>query len=260
MRSFLPAVLFGTTMVFFGAGQSASVATGASLPASTATAGLPSASPHAHPTHTVSSTSRAPVAAELLLRMRAAIVQRGSVHVDFLMVSALYPAGEVTTHLRGDVSWKLNMLHDRTTVLRTDTGHVATAPLESIDLRLVHQRAASHNLVGGWQCQNLAHVQVMSTLLGLEETVLTDRVAGTNVVNGTPVWEVRATGYSPATGSGSVAHIIYDISQSDDTLQRVQITGTSSFEGRVQQIVASETYTHYGESVTVQLPAACSLR
>jgi hypothetical protein len=260
MRSFLPAFLLGTTMVFFGAGQSPRVATGASLPTATATADPPTASPHGYPTHTVSPTFRMPVAAELLLRMRAAMVQRGSVHVDFLMVSALYPAGEVTTHLRGDVSWKLNMLHDRTTVLRTDTGHIATAPLESIDLRLVHQRAASHNLVGGWQCQNLAHVEVISTLLGLEETVLTGRVVGTSIVNGTPVWVVRATGYSPATGSGSLAHIVYDISKADATLQRVRISGTSSFAGRVQQIAASETYTHYGETVSVQLPAACSLR
>ena len=108
--------------------------------------------------------------------------------------------------------------------------------------------------------ENLAHVQVMSTLLGLEETVLSARVVGTAVVNGIPVWEVRATGYSPATGSGSLAHIMYDISQTDDTLQRIQVTGTTSFEGRTQQIVASEAYTRYGESVNVQLPAACSLR
>jgi hypothetical protein len=252
MRSLLAALLLGTTMAFGGAGRSAGTAHGASYPTPIATINPPSTSPHTHP--------RPPVAAELLLRMRAAMVERGSVHVDFEMVSALYPAGEVTTHLRGDVSWKYNLLHDRTTVLRTDAGHATSAPLQSIDLRLVHQRAASHNLVGGWQCQNLAHVQVMSTLLGLEETVLSDRVVGTGVVNGIPVWEIRATGYSPATGTGSVAHIIYDVSQSDDTLQRVQVTGSSSFEGRTQQIVASETYTRYGESVNVQLPAACSLR
>ena len=253
MRSLLLALFLGATMGFFGAGPPVRAAAGESSATPTATPGSPATNLHAHP-------PQAPAAAELLLRMRAAMVQRGSVHVDFVMVSALYPAGEVTTHLRGDVSWKLNLLHDRTTVLRSDTGHATTAPLETIDLRLVHQRAASHNLVGGWQCQDLAHVHVMSTLLGLEETVLSARVVGTGVVNGIPVWEVRATGYSPATGSGAIAHIMYDVSQADNTLQRVQVTGTTSFEGRTQQIVASEAYTRYGESVNVQLPAACSLR
>ncbi len=260
MRSVLPALLLGTTLVFFSAGRSASAATGAAFPAPTPTASPTVVAPHAHLPPAGSTTTRAPAAADLLIRMRAAMAQRGSVHVDFRMVSALYPAGEVTTHLQGDVSWKLNLLHDRTTVLRTDTGHAGRTPLQTIDLRLVHQRAASHNLVGGWQCENLVHVQVMSTLLGLEETVLSERVVGTGVVNGNPVWEVRATGFSPATGTGSLAHIMYYISQTDDTLQRVQVTGTSSFEGRTQQIVASEAYSHYGESVNVQLPAACSVR
>jgi hypothetical protein len=192
--------------------------------------------------------------------MREAMVKQGSVHVEFHMVSALYPAGQATTQLRGDVSWKLNLLHDRTIVQRTDAGHAGAAPLESIDLRLVHQRVASHNQVGGWQCQNIAHVQVMSTLLGLEETVLSARVVGSGAVNGISVWHITATGYSPATGSATVAHVVYDISQTDDTLQRVQVTGMPTFEGRRQQIVASESYTHYGETVNVRLPAACSSR
>jgi hypothetical protein len=260
MRSVLPALLLGSTMAFFGARQIVRADTGVIFPTPTATVGSTTTVRPSHPSLPSRVTHKAPTATELLLGMRAAMVQRGSVHVDFLMISALYPAGEATTHLQGDVSWKLNLLHDRTTVQRTDAGHATKIPLESIDLRLVHQRAASHNLVGGWQCQNLAHVQVMSTLLGLEETVLSARVIGSRVVSHTPVWEIQATGYSPATGSGRVARIVYDISQTDDTLQRVQVTGTSSFDGRSQQITATETYTHYGETVNVQLPAVCSLR
>jgi hypothetical protein len=186
------------------------------------------------------------------------MLKQGSVHVEFHLVSALYPAGQATTSLRGDVSWKLDLLHDRTIVQRTDVGHVGTVPLESMDLRLVHQRVASHNQSGGWQCQTMAHVQVMSTLLGLEETVLSAHVDGPGVVNGTPVWHISATGYSPATGSATVAHLVYDVSQTDDTLQRVQVTGTPNVDGKKQQIVASESYTHYGEAVNVRLPAACS--
>lgn len=260
MRSVLPALLLGTTLVFFGPGRSTSAASGVASLTPTPTVSPTASYLRPHPHRPGSTIVRAPGATELLARMRAAMVQRGSVHVDFQMVSALYPAGEVTTHLRGDVSWRLNLLHDRTTVLRTDAGHAGNTPLQSIDLRFVHQRAASHNLFGGWQCQNLSHVRVMSTLLGLEATVLTERVAGTGVVNGNPVWEVRATGFSPATGTGSLARIRYEISQLDDTLQRVEVTGTSSFEGRTQRIVASEAYTRYGESVNVQLPRACSLR
>ena len=260
MRSLLPALLLGSTLAFFGAGRTASAATGAPYPTPIPTVSPIASTIHSHPSRHVRSTEKAPTAADLLLRMRAAMVQRGSVHVDFLMVSALYPAGEVTTHLQGDVSWKFNLLHDRTTVMRTDAGHAGGTPIQSIDLRLVHQRAASHNLVGGWQCQNFAHVQVISTLLGLEETIQSERIVGTGVVNGNPVWDVRATGFSPATGTGSLAHIIYAISQTDDTLQRVEVRGTSSFDGRTQQIVASEAYTRYGESVNVQLPAACSVR
>jgi hypothetical protein len=192
--------------------------------------------------------------------MREAMVKEGSVHVDFHMVSAMYPAGQATTHLWGDVSWKLDLLHDRTIVQRTDAGHAGAAPLESIDLRLVHQRVASHNQIGGWQCQTLAHVQVMSTLLGLEETVQSAHVVGSGVVNGIPVWHVSATGYSPATGSATVAHMFYDVSRTDDTLQRVLVTGTPTIEGKRQQIDASESYTHYGEAVNVKLPAACSGR
>jgi hypothetical protein len=260
MRSFLLALLLGSAMAFFGAHRAARADTGSSFPTATATRNPPAGAFSHRPPRPVTSTNQAPAAAELLLRMRAAIVQRGSVHVDFSMVSALYPTGEASTHLQGDVSWRLNLLHDRTTVLRTDAGHVAKVPLQSIDLRLVHERAASHNLVGGWQCENLAHVQVMSTLLGLEESVLSEYVVGTGVVNGTSVWVIRATGYSPATGSGSIANIVYDVSRADDTLQRVQVTGSSSFKGRTQQIVASEAYTHYGEPVNVQLPAVCSVR
>jgi hypothetical protein len=189
--------------------------------------------------------------------MRAAMVKQDSVHVDFQMVSALYPAGEATTRLRGDISWKLNLLHDRTIVRRTDPGHAGAAPLRSIDLRLVHRRVASRDQAGGWQCTNMPHVQVMSTLLGLEETVLSAHVVGAVALDGISDWEVQATGYSPATGSGVVAHIIYDISQADGTLQRVQVTGSTSFDGRTQQVVASESYTHYGETVRVRLPSAC---
>ena len=260
MRPVLPALLLGTILAFFSASRSTSAAPGGALPPPTPAASPTNIATHATPPPVGNTITGAPAAAKLLVRMRAAMARRGSVHVDFLMVSALYPAGEVTTHLHGDVSWKFNLLHDRTTVVRTDAGHAGGTPLQTIDLRLVHRRAASHNLVGGWQCENLAHVQVMSTLLGLEETVVSGHIVGTAVVNGIPVWELRATGYSPATGTGSLAHIVYDISQADDTLQRVEVTGTTSLEGRTQQIVALEDYTHYGESVNVQLPAACSLR
>lgn len=260
MRPVLPALLLGTILAFFCAGGSTNAATGGASPPPAPTASPTNVAPRPNLPPVRSRTTRVPAAAGLLARMRAAMTQRGSVHVDFSMVSALYPAGEVTTHLQGDVSWKFNLLHDRTTVLRTDAGHAGGTPLQTIDLRLVHERAASHNLVGGWQCENLTHVQVMSTLLGLEETVVSKRIVGTAVVNGNPVWELRATGYSPATGTGNLAHIMYDISQTDDTLQRIEVTGTTSLEGRTQQIVASEAYTRYGEPVNVHLPAACSLR
>jgi hypothetical protein len=260
MRSRLPALILGSIITLLSGGGFAQADTSVRTRTPVPTASATSAASPSHPPRPSRAGQTAPPAGDLLLRMRSAMVKQGSVHVDFHMVSALYPVGEATTHLRGDVSWKFNLLHDRTTVQRTDSGHANAAPLESIDLRLVHQRAASHNRVGGWQCQNLAHIQVMSTLLGLEETVLSARVVAAGVVNGTLVWEVSATGYSPATGSGIVAHVVYDISQTDTTLQRVQVTGTSSFGGRTQQIVASEAYTHYGETVNVQLPAVCSLR
>lgn len=261
MRTLPPALLLGIFMAFFGAVRPVGADTAVpSTPSPAATPAPTVASPRIHVPRRTGSKSVTPAADDLLARMREAMVRQGSVHVDFRMISALYPVGQVTTHLRGDVSWKLSLLHDRTIVQRTDSGHVGSAPLETIDLRLVHQRAASHSRAGSWQCQNLAHVQVMSTLLGLEETVLTDRVVGTDVVNGERVWKVRATGYSPATGSGTVAEIVYDIAQSDSTLQRVLVTGTPSFGGRTQRTVASETYTRYGETVSVQLPEACSQR
>lgn len=260
MRSHLLALVLSFMFTLLSGGGFAQADMSVPLPTPTLAVNPPPASSDSLAPRLPRVGQNVPLASELLLRMRSAMVKQGSVHVDFRMVSALYPAGEATTHLRGDVSWKLNLLHDRTTVQKTDSGHTNAIPFESIDLRLVHQRAASRNRIGGWQCQNLTHVRVMSTLLGLEETVLSARVMGRGVVNSTPVWEVHATGYSPATGTGIAAHIVYDISRLNYALERVQVTGTSSFGGRTQQIVASEAYTHYGETVSVRLPAACSSR
>jgi hypothetical protein len=255
MRSRLPAVtLLVTTMFLCGGGLARA---GTVLPSPTPT--MPASQPPAPPGGSPTTGQKAPSAADLLLRMHDAMVRKGSVHVDFHLLSAMYPSGEAATHLRGDVSWKLNVLHDRTVVQRIEPGHAGGTLLASIDLRLVHQRVASHNQVGGWQCENLDHVRVMSTLLGLQETVLSAQVVGSSVLNGLPVWIVHATGYSPATGTGNQARIVYDISQTDDTLQSVRVTGTSSIDGRTQQIVASENYTQYGETVRVQLPAACAV-
>jgi hypothetical protein len=254
MRSRLPAVtLLAMTMFLCGGGLARA---GTVLPSPTPT--VPATQPPAPPGGSTTIGQKVPSAAELLLRMHDAMVRKGSVHVDFHLLSAMYPSGEAATHLRGDVSWKLNVLHDRTVVQRIEPGHTGGTLLQSIDLRLVHQRVASHNQAGGWQCEDLAHVQVMSTLLGLEETVLSTHVVGSRVLNGISVWVVHATGYSPATGTGIQARIVYDISRTDDTLQRVRVTGTSSIAGRTQRIVASEAYTHYGETVSVQLPAACA--
>lgn len=260
MRSLLPALMLGSIVIFVSGGGYARAASRVPSPTPTRESNPSSILPAVHAAGVSRIVRGFPVAGELLQRMRAAVVKKGSVHVDFQMVSALYPAGEVATHLSGDVSWKLNLLHDRTIVQRTNSGRISSTPLESIDLRLVHQRAASHTRVGSWQCQNLQHVHVMSTLLGLEETILSAVVVGSALVHATPVWEVHATAYSPATGTGVVAQVLYEISQQDSTLQRVVVTGTSSFGRRTQQIVASEQYSHYGEFVNVHLPAACMLR
>jgi hypothetical protein len=256
MRSRLPAVtLLAMTMFLCGGGLATA---GTVLPSPTPT--MPANQPPAPPGGAATIGEKVPSGAELLLRMHDAMIRKGSVHVDFHLVSAMYPSGEAATHLRGDVSWKLNLLHDRTVVHRIEPGHTGGPLLQSIDLRLVHQRVASHNQAGGWQCENLAHVQVMSTLLGLQTTVVSAQLVGSSVLHGMPTWVVHATGYSPATGTGNEAHIAYDISQTDDTLQRVRVTGTSSIAGRTQRVVASETYTQYGETVSVQLPAECSVR
>lgn len=205
------------------------------------------------------SSSRAPASAsDLLARMRDAMVRQGSVHVDFRMVSALYPSGRAATHLRGDVSWKLQLLHDRTVVRRMPAEGPGSVPLDSLDLRLVGGRVASQSRSGQWQCQSAGHVQVMSTLLGLEGSVLTARIAGAGVEGGTPVWQVEATGYSPATGSFGLAHILYEISQRDDTLLRVQVTGAVTLAGHTQHVQAVEVYSRYGEPVYVRLPAVCA--
>ncbi len=203
-------------------------------------------------------TSAFPDSRRLLTQMRLAMTSRGSVHVDFHMLSPLYPTGRVATHLYGDVSWKLNLLHDTTVVQKVLPTNSISAPIQNLELLLVNERAASRTTAGEWQCTNMDHVNVLSTLLGLEGTILSSHTVGTGMVAGRPTWTIRAVGYSPATGSVVPASITFEISQADRTLLQVSVAGSSSFGGRVIETSASETYSNYGEPVHVRLPVACS--
>src|SRR5947209_4004469 len=93
MRPVLPALLLGTALAFFGASRSTSAASGAASLTPTPTVSPGASNLHSQSPSSGSTMVKAPAAAELLVRMRGAMTQRGSVHVDFLMVSALYPTG-----------------------------------------------------------------------------------------------------------------------------------------------------------------------
>lgn len=202
---------------------------------------------------------RALTAWEVLYRMQAAMQREGSVHFETLVNAHLDATRWVTVRTRGDLSWRRNLLDEINTAQRTGPQHnhlVTTS--ESWQLVIAGQQAASRSGTVQWQCERVPGNAAQSNIIPFQVHILKPFALSTMQFDGQPVWHLQATANLPATGATQLTTLDYYIAKRGDMLLRSTVTARENLNGQIEPVIIDERYSHYGETVTAQLPVACS--
>lgn len=196
------------------------------------------------------STQPLPPGRQLLAAMQAAVQAKGGYHLQGAIVVQLVAGVQENISMRADVSNRTNQAH----VMLMASIPSGSQQVEEV---LVGRRLAIRSGHGAWQCHPLKSiVQLSQSLVGTPE-VARAQTLGYGLLNGTPVWRVRATVSLSLLGQPQRVAETFFISRSDHTLLQVKSSPVLNLNGITAHERLLIVYSRYGESVHVALPPAC---
>jgi hypothetical protein len=239
-----------------GQGPSTPTPGGPATPTLTGTATL---------TITPTATPTPPPTGDQLVRlMKAAVTTKGSVHGQTV-------ASLVETHLEKDqsrvqvdMSWERSLIHEMGLVSVTNLRK--RPPKKTVwrrDFRVVGNRQADLDSHQRWRCTSDKSL-LQGSLAFLAGFLYVQSAGAQNLgaatFRGVQVWHVRTSQSDPIIGTGSVDPVDLYISQSDYTVLRLRLSGSTKLSNTaVTEHIASD-FSNYGEGVHVKLPKACQSR
>jgi hypothetical protein len=222
------------------------------MPTLTATsAPLPTATPVASP------GAPTPSGPDLIRRLQQALATKGSAHLDISSTTEDAEKDTTVVTTTADISSRAHRSHLSTR--RTSTYHTgrSTSTSHSSDESMwVGKVEAVRTGSLGWQCLTYRTVPPSTYDLSMVPGKLQKATnLGADSLSGAPVWHVQAQ-WSDG-GLAQTWTIDYFIDQASRLPVRVNIAISHKLVGSTALTTMHVDYSRYGESVKVQLPAAC---
>jgi len=215
------------------------------------------------PTPTRTTVSPSPIPApvpsghSLLKLMTKAITLRNAVRVNSRSLST-WKGHWILGVTWMDVGIQSNTLREIDTWQRVrPNASPLTITMETRELRLAHEMAASRKPHHPWLCERLRGITVTDSLIAFQMKSANVTTLGTAKAGGESVWHVRASGAEVAAWSTHSAIVDLYISRTDDTLVRLTLTTVTRLGGVNVHEMVTESYSRYGEPVKVRLPTHC---
>lgn len=211
------------------------------------------------PSATPVPTSTLPAAQDLVARANAANRRKGSVHFTASYILEQPKLARITQSVVGDLLYRGIRARERVTQRTTQLNQTPQATqVQHIQIVLVGQTGAMRTDGKKWQCQNVQGLQ--QTLQGMANQLVgpgqtTMATLGSESAAGVAVWHVQIKQNVPLS-TEPMTEDIY-ISQADDTVQRLSISGSLTVQGQTLQERLSEKFSRYGEKIQIKLPKAC---
>lgn len=200
-----------------------------------------------------------PSGQELLRRMQTAVQRAGSFHFSASFLVDIPGLSRVTVRMVGDESTRQKAAHAVSVSHSSNaSAGLSGAAAQRMEVVVVGRTSAVRTGGAAWRCQKAAGAlpSILKALPGSVQ-IQTAQTVKSVIVAGVPAWRVRARSRMSVSGISVVGPATYDIAQRDFTLLRTTATGTLRTSAATLRERDSIVFSRYGESVQVQLPAAC---
>jgi hypothetical protein len=182
------------------------------------------------------------------------MLKKGSAHLTYTVHGVVAGFGALSITGAGDDLFRLNRSRDdNTATLRMTAQGQTSSQTTRTETIQVGTHTATRTDGKAWKCSTS---KSSSTGFNPKHPIAAYKALetlGPSAVNGVATWQVRGTQRSvPETD-------IFDLSQSDHVILRVNVTLSDSSTSPPSSLTLIEDLTGYGENITIELPPKCKV-